>query len=378
MSIQPSASAGTFAKISLEGARFDGAKMPLETLGELIRYQSLIVSATKARWDEIHPDEEFPEKIAKATELNLVKIVEGSAISVLERPVESDYNELIEAGSNDVDELLREVVSGSLNSIDFPMWADNSAFWDLGKSLHDGERMHVFRQAGQTIKCATVTSVIRERQFVPLKNEVRGRRAESFNLVEGRVPGLNVDSKSFVFASVEVGEVNGWYKSLDITSNLREVLGDSSTGQLVFILGRLGLKKGRFVKILDATFLAKPDDAFIPAARKLASLQTLDNGWMGEDSLRPQPKILALGGAVLTVIRDAGLNPPPSIFPTEEGGVLFEWATGDYVFSIEVEPSLSIVAYGLYPQQTCGNSTSVTSLKLLTPIIKDWLPAING
>jgi len=191
------------------------------------------------------------------------------------------------------------------------------------------------------------------------------------------VPGLNVDKRSFRFANPQAGEINGRYISIDLTRDLRQVLGNSVDGQLILVLGRLGLKNGALSKIHDATFLAHPSDNFMPAARKLGSLHKLADGWMGEGSLRPQTKTLALAGAVLTVVRHVGLTPPPGIFPTEEGGVLFEWATSDYIFSIEVEADSSIVAYSLYPQEERGESVPVNAPILLDQIIKDWVPVIN-
>lgn len=386
MSAQPPSTDGTFARITLEGARFDGAKIPLEALEELIRYQNLIISAAKARWAEEHPDEEIPEELGKAAELNLADVREGSAISVLERPAESangEFDALVSEAHSDVDELISEATSGALYSVDFPDWANVDDFWDLGKSLLAGEQMHIARPSTRATKTATVSMTVRNDVIEPLKKDVKGRRSDSFDLIEGRVAGLYITNKSFQFATLDSGEVKGWCKSLDITAELHKVLGDSvlgvpSAGQIVLLLGRVGLKKGQLARVHDATFLARPHDAFIPGARKLASLNNLDDGWMGEGSLRPQPKTLARAGAVLTVVRQAGLMPPPGVFPTEDGGVLFEWASGAYVFSIEVEADSSIVAYNLYPEQTRGESNEVGSPALLTPIIKDWVPVING
>ncbi|QPK79769.1 hypothetical protein G7Y31_03465 [Corynebacterium lizhenjunii] len=145
-------------------------------------------------------------------------------------------------------------------------------------------------------------------------------------------------------------------------------------------LALITLEGTRFdgAKFHDAAFQTNLHDPFVPAARKLSSLNKLSDDWMGKGSRRPQPKALVQAGLVLTTISQAGLTPPPGVFPTEEGGVLFEWASGTYVFSIEVEADSSIVAYSLYPEQTNGDSDEVDSPDHLTPIIKNWVPVING
>lgn len=160
-------------------------------------------------------------------------------------------------------------------------------------------------------------------------------------------------------------------------SDLIELLSDSANAETSpqpgLILGRFSFNKERLGAVVETTFVARSKDPFAPAAKKLASLKELDEG-----SQQPQPKTLALAGAVLSIIRKAGLTPPPGIFPTKEGGVLFEWATADYVFSIEVESDNRIFTYALYPQQREGHSVEGDSPAFLTRIIENWAPVVNG
>src|SRR5699024_701605 len=106
MPTQTPSSNGTFAQINIKVDKINRAKMPLETLQELIRYQTLIAGAAEAHWAEKHPGEEIPDAIARAVELSLAKIEDGSAISVLERPMDTGYDDDVDAGRHAVDELI--------------------------------------------------------------------------------------------------------------------------------------------------------------------------------------------------------------------------------------------------------------------------------
>lgn len=315
MTAQPPSHDGTFVQITLEGVGFDGAKIPLDSFKAL---------------------EEFIDRVTR----------------------------------------------GALGPVDLPDCADEDNFWDLGKSPRNGETMDIARTLSRSSSAATVTVSIRRHLSEPFKGEVKAQPTESFQLLEGKVTGLNLTKKRFQFETDKLGELSGSYTSPVMPADLIELLSDSANAetspQPALILGRLSFNKECLGAVVETTFVAHSKDPFVPAAKKLASLKELEDGWLDEGSPRPQPKTLALAGAVLSVIRKAGLTPPPGIFPTEEGGVLFEWATADYVYSIEVESDNHIVAYALYPQQREGHSIEGDSPAFLTRIIENWAPVING
>lgn len=320
MTAQPPSPDGTFVQITLEGVGFDGAKIPLDSSEELVR--------------------------------------------------------------KDLEELIDRVTRGAQDPVNLPDYADEDSFWELGKSLYDGGIMRIIRILSGSSSPTTVTLSIQRHLSEPLKRESKGQPTESFQLLEGKVTGLNLTKKRFQFENDKLGELHGSYTSPVMPADLIELLGDSANAetspQPALILGRFSFNKERLGAVVETTFVASSKDTFVPAAKKLASLSELEDGWLNEGSPRPQPKTLALAGAVLSVIRKAGLPPPPGIFPTEEGGVLFEWATADYVFSIEVESDNHIVAYALYPQQRQGHSVEGDSPAFLTRIIETWVPVING
>lgn len=277
----------------------------------------------------------------------------------------------------DLEEFIDRLTRAAQDPVNIPDCADEDSFWELGKSLYDGGIMRIIRILSRSSSPTTVTLSIQRHLSEPLKRESKGQPTESFQLLEGKVTGLNLTKKHFQFENDKLGELHGSYTSPVMPADLIELLGDSANAetspQPALMLGRLSFNKERLGAVVETTFVARSKDPFAPAAKKLASLSELEDG-----APRPQPKTLTLAGAVLSVIRKAGLTPPPGIFPTEEGGVLFEWATADYVFSIEVESDNRIVAYGLYPQQREGHSAEGDSPAFLTRIIETWVPVVNG
>ena len=98
-----------FASLRLNGARFDNAKLPVETLEEIIRYKQLIIAAVEDLWQKEHPQEDVPESIKEGLQLSLTEVIEGSSIPLLERQGDSDFDDLYDDGKDVVDQLLRSV-----------------------------------------------------------------------------------------------------------------------------------------------------------------------------------------------------------------------------------------------------------------------------
>ena len=66
MSDEPQPSAKRFR---LTGARFDGGRLPVDSLVELERYQDVIRIAAEAEWRHDHPDAELPSDFRESVRL---------------------------------------------------------------------------------------------------------------------------------------------------------------------------------------------------------------------------------------------------------------------------------------------------------------------
>ena len=130
--------------------------------------------------------------------------------------------------------------------------------------------------------------------------------------------------------------------------------------------------KGQAIeKIREATLVIELTDPFLGTARRLAEISRLDDGWLDGAGSSIKMEILRLGSRVLSAIRNAKLT-PPNIFPTEEGGLSFEWATGEYVLSVELESPSTIIVYSLMPDDTSGSEVVIATVDDLHEKLQTW------
>lgn len=105
-----------FASLKLDGARFNGGRLPIDALVELQRYRELILEAAKQAWREANPGEEVPADFSKEFDLAVTEIEDGSAIPVMER-TRSAYDGFYDAGRLDVEALFADIVNRNFGVI---------------------------------------------------------------------------------------------------------------------------------------------------------------------------------------------------------------------------------------------------------------------
>ena len=72
--------------LRFEGGRFDEAGYPLDALGELVRYERLVVEVARGLWMDKHPTRKrAPRHFDNALRLRLSAVEDGSVIPVLKR-----------------------------------------------------------------------------------------------------------------------------------------------------------------------------------------------------------------------------------------------------------------------------------------------------
>lgn len=368
-----------FASVKLGGTRFDQAQIPVESLIELLRYRELIIAAATNAWELDHPGESVPAALHESFELTLTDVADGSAIPLLERPIESDFDTFFEDGKDDVDQLLRDVNSGGYEPRAFPKWADIDAFWNFGETLQPEETMIVPAPVGTTKHFAQISQVTRTQYFYTLKKKVRASadRTQAFGAVTGRVTALDAENRNFDISTVAFGSIHGRFKTVDITDDLREFLGSSSDAPNIIILGLLGYKEGTLEKVHEATFAVQESDPFAATAQSLTTIAETESGWLEGGVQAVTLDASKLGSKVLNLIKAADVT-PPRVFPTEDGGLSFEWATSSYVLSFEIDSNFRILAYKLGPDENFGTESVVENLEQLPDILGEWKEILCG
>lgn len=362
-----------FASIKFTGERFNHGKIPVESLQELLRYRELILAAAVHEWEKDHPGQQAPAFVRELLELTLTKVKEGSALPVLERTSENDFDEFFQDGKNSVDQLFYAVCSGGITSESFPHWADSDYFWEFGDTLQPEEVLSIPAPAGSAIRVADINQVSRARYFAPLRKNVRvvKRRTQSFSFLMGKVTALDAQNRSFELTVSSGATLRGFFKSVNLTRELKNVLGDVASAPDIQILGRVRFDAGIPDRIHEATLVTTLDDPYTPSAARCGRIGELEDGWLDGTGRAISLNVLRLSSQVLSSMRATGIK-PPRIFPSEDGGMSFEWATAEYVLTIDVEPTGELIAYQLLPGHANGDEIVYDTPEELASIFKTW------
>lgn len=82
-----------------------------------------------------------------------------------------------------------------------------------------------------------------------------------------------------------------------------------------------------------------------PCLKGLVKLRTLQDGWDGEGSLAIENDALASAAMILVLVPE--LHELIRVYPTFEGGVLLEYITTDWSYSVEVAPTGTVAFCGV-------------------------------
>lgn len=363
-----------FAELRLTGERFDDAHFPVDALHEIIRYQQLIIAAAQATWATEHDGEKPLDSLGESLELSITEIRAGSAISVLERPDSAEHDQLFVESKNQVDRLLHSLESDQLTPENLPAWASTKDFWDFGSSLQPQESIQVQSTSASHRGYITIDRKVRDEKLFPLKRDLeRARRTtSSFELIYGKVTELNAENTSFEFELPTGKKVHGRFTEPDMVGTFRKYLDASSQAPLITLAAKVGIRNTEVTKIYNVACAYKPgDQPLTNLFKRLNEISNLKKGWLdGENGQAVSHKIILNASQIVSSL-DFQTTIPPRIFPTEDGGILIEWASGDYVANIEVLHN-GFEAYYLESGQNSGSCHSYENPKDVIEHVKNW------
>ncbi len=338
-----------FTSLRLRGGRYEQPGMPLESLPELARYERLVVDIARGLWKQDNPERQrAPRGFKNRLQLRLTGIEDGSVVPVLERVLATtDTDPLVDEVSGvfeDARDLLEEAFLAIAQGLDLPPRLPRRALAGLtrfGSSLRENERVE-FRHASAAP--IVYSQGVRRR----LLARTAAQRFEVEAAVAGRVTGLDLERQTFVLTNLHGRPVEGAYEDEGLRPDFREVLDSASEAPVVRVEGRLTVTAADEVeKVTDVTsveLFALPE---APWAPRLLYLAHLRDGWL--DGHGRAPSYVALDAArdlLMRLQERKELGAMPGVFPTEEGGIQLEWASGDRVVSVEVTPDFHLAVFG--------------------------------
>lgn len=363
-----------FAELRLTGKRFDDAHFPVDALHEIIRYQQLIIAAAQATWIAEHDGEEPTASLGESLELSITEIRAGSAVSVLERPDSADHDELFVDSKNQVDRLLHLLVSDQLTPSNLPTWANTQHLWEFGSSLQPQESIQVQTTSASHRGYITIDRKVRDEKLFPLKRDLKEARRiiPSFKLLNGKVTELNAENTSFEFELTTGKKLHGRFNEPEMMDRFRKYLGTSSQAPLITLAAKVGIRNTEVTKIYNVACLYEHDaQPLADLFDRLNEISNLKKGWLDGENGQEVPLTTILNASQIVSGLDFHTTIPPRIFPTEDGGILIEWASGEYVASIEILQN-SFEVYYLESGQDSGSCHSYENPKDVIEHVRDW------
>lgn len=365
----PEDTGAVFAKVTLDGARFHDARLPIDALVELQRYQALVIESAKQAWMMDNPGGSLPDGFEDGLELTLTRVEEGSATSVLERPsTDENLVPYYEAGRGRVEAQLRSIVENDFDLeqafddviSDLPLLAVPS-FQDLGSSLQPLDSLSVSKSPGESGTPFKLTGQVRAARLVPIVEKYRQlelditglpkdedeleERVEVGAQVAGRVTSVNANASTFRFTSLMHGFVMGEYSEAVTVKMLKEHLDSDAMAPIIRLTGDLKYKGDKLIRIESVTDidLFRIDGG--PWSRRLIELASLPENWNeGLSGRTIQFSALEAARSLLQKV-DELEKPEPGIFPLEDGGVQLEWSSEFGVATIDISADVEFALY---------------------------------
>jgi hypothetical protein len=326
--------AEVFQHVHMQGPRFQGGALPLSATDDLQRFEKLVEKVARALFLRDHPDR---ARVSSATlgvegfDLAITRLSKGSVgvdLSVRRSgatlSVGEDYAErarqLIEgafAGLADEGKLPEEF-PGELVS-DFAL---------MGSSLKQGESLtwaktRRFAKRSRAVLTPSTTEPIRV--LVPPDRPTE-------ELLNAYVVGVCSDPLEFNYKFDGGGQTRrGSFTRPEVFHSLREVCGFANRTPLVALsVLRTPDSPRKVVDVLNV-------EALLPSewAARLEALAALERGWLDGQGLPISKDAIQTAESLLFKILDAQL-PRPGVFPTREGGVQMEWASGPIELEVVV------------------------------------------
>lgn len=336
-------SMSTEFKLRYVGARYRGARLPLDVLGDLPAVRDLVAAFAEDEWRSLNPDRKrVPKGFGKALSFSLVRIEDGSAVPCLALdnvtpqpalPGLHAYAHLVEHAFEKVvslfDDARRSVFPASLSK------RHVNALNQFGAALKEGERIEFHGHKDSTGNTISVDSNIR-RSLITHISETYHKKIEGF----ARLIGNLEDGAVFVRDS-NLGEIKIQVPPDSVTQIFDGNLGSSVFYSLIVDLDKNDRLKG-VSRVEDIGLI---DDEMERRQQRLIFIEALKDGWHDGDGSAPSP--IALSHANTFVIGIPSDLSNLKIFPTVTGGILFEFVASGWDYSVEVHESGRVEFFGI-------------------------------
>ena len=332
-------------RLKYVGARFSGARMPVEVLADLPAFRDLIAAIAK---DQFRRQNSYRQRVPRGFDqsiaFTLLGITDGSAVPLLALDkevaqrslpnVEDEVETVIEAAYHEAAQLIDDASRGKFR----PALPTDviQAIKKFGANIRDGERIELLETMGDD---GNVVAFDLERRKRLLTHARETYTAELQDVAI--LTGVDVTRNQIQVESVKFGELK-----LDLSQIGADAKRfDGATQSQVEFTARVALDAHdtfRQIEELHSADLVRPyDEVIMKCIERVQNLAALEPGWLGNGC---GERIVHLAGTRATqlIFTRAKLANLFRIYPTEEGGLSIEFDKDGGSFAVEILPDGSI------------------------------------
>lgn len=327
------------------GARFEGTRLPLDVLGDLPAFRDLLVAYAAAEWRKAHPDRErLPRNFERGLLFDLVDIEDGSAMPRIEwdrrapqpqLPDMMDEMEMLVSTSFDQVISLFDQATGPATDLGLTP-ESMRALKRFGGNLLPNERIEFPGSKGRDGNVVYLDKHRRERLITSVRDSQQIRYDGT-----GKLIGSGVDP-SGTNGHIDVHTEEYGTITLPVPPDRVRSDFDGSIEAEVFFRLHIEVDNNELVRsivdVFDVDVIQPHVMAKLSACRKrIASLILLNDGWHDGNGRAPTAKAASAASRLLS--RKPAMAETYSIFPTDDGGLLFEFVRRGWNHSIEIGPT---------------------------------------
>ena len=327
------------------GARFEGTRLPLDVLGDLPAFRDLLVSYAAAEWRNAHPDRErLPRNFEKGLLFDLVDIEDGSAMPRIEwdrrvpQPQLPDMmDEMEELVSKSFDRVISLFDHATGPEAAMGLNSDNiRALKRFGSNLLPDEKIEFPGRTGSDGNVVYLDKHRRERLITSVRDSYRIRYDGTGKLIGSGVDPSGTNGQIDIHTE-EYGTI-----ILPVTPDRVRSDFDGSIESEVYFRLHIELDNNEAVRsiidVFDVNVILPSVMASLSACRnRIGLLTSLRDGWHDGGGRAPTAKAASAASRLLS--RKPGMADSYSIFPTDVGGLLFEFVRLGWNRSIEIGPT---------------------------------------
>ncbi len=357
----------------------------MDSLSELQNYQEIVRIAAIAEWQREHPGETAPSDLRDSIRFTIDHIDEGSADVFLVLEQHDAYVQQQTVAQDAAD----AVIAAAFSEADIPTLSSLSPEQDdefrkavaqLGSTLVPEQSLEIYPDEPSAppvsitieTRLSAIDRLARIEDFLlPPSTDVKKSSLETVtSSLVGRVTALDADEKTFKMVLADGHEIHGWYRTdTDLLEDFRDVVNSSAKGPLTRVTGDLQYKNGDIFRFWDTQGVERIQFDETTWGARLAEFAALTPGWDNGTAL--QISSVALEGAqmLMRAVDGAGID-RPGVFPTDEGGVLIEWADVSGIRSIEVLADGSFETFETLADQHGGLHSATRDLTIAVAFLK--------